>query len=119
MGKDKFKIGDLVVKTGGRYGGPGRIVGITDDLGAGYKLYAVAMRVEGGYGEFVHVFPGSVLEANVNAAEQRAALEDEIIANVREISKDEIIRALLGRLGLPTLRHIAKQTGERNQDNDN
>lgn len=57
----EFQSGDLVEKFGGRYGGPGRIVGVTDDLGDGYRLYDVAMRVEGGYGEFVHVFPASVL----------------------------------------------------------
>ncbi len=61
----KYKVGDKVQKIGGRYGGPGRIVGMTEDLGAiggPYILYNVAMRVEGGYGEFVHVFPASMLE---------------------------------------------------------
>jgi len=56
-----FFIGQRVEKIGGRYGGPGRIVGWTVDLGDGYRLYNVAMKVEGGYGEFVHVFPASVL----------------------------------------------------------
>lgn len=57
-----FKEGDLVDKIGGRYGGPGRVVGVTADLdGDGYRLYDVAMRVEGGYGEFIHVFPASAL----------------------------------------------------------
>lgn len=57
-----FNRGDLVEKFGGRYGGPGRIVGETEELSDdGYRLYAVAMKVEGGYGEFVHVFPASVL----------------------------------------------------------
>jgi len=63
-----FKRGDLVEKHGGRYGGPGRIVGETDDLSDdGYRLYAVAMKVEGGYGEFVHVFPESVLRLVAHA----------------------------------------------------
>lgn len=61
-----FKIGDKVRKIGGRYGGPGRIVGYTVDLGHDshnpYVLYSVAMKVEGGYGEFIHVFPERVLE---------------------------------------------------------
>ena len=57
-----FEIGQLVEKIGGRYGGPGRIVGVTTELDDdGYRLYDVAMRVEGGYGEFVHVFPASAL----------------------------------------------------------
>lgn len=58
-----FKVGDKVRKIGGRYGGPGRIVSVSDDLdNDGYRLYAVAMKVEGGYGEFVHLFPARVLE---------------------------------------------------------
>lgn len=60
--KPDFAIRDRVRKVGGRYGGPGRIVGISEDLdGKGYRLYQVAMRVEGGYGEFVHVFPSAAL----------------------------------------------------------
>lgn len=59
---ETFKVGDRVRKVGGRYGGPGRIVGVTDSLSDdGYKLYNVAMKVEGGYGEFVHVFPAACL----------------------------------------------------------
>lgn len=57
-----FSVNDKVRKVGGRYGGPGRIVGWTEELDEdGYRLYNVAMKVEGGYGEFVHVFPASVL----------------------------------------------------------
>lgn len=56
-----FKLGDLVEKIGGRYGGPGRIVSVSSDLGDGYILYGVAMKLEGGWGEFIHVFPASVL----------------------------------------------------------
>jgi hypothetical protein len=56
-----LRLGQRVEKIGGRYGGPGRIVSISEDLGDGYRLYGVAMKVEGGYGEFVHVFPASVL----------------------------------------------------------
>lgn len=61
--KPRFKLGQKVWKMGGRYGGPGRIVGETMELDDrdGYFLYNVAMKVEGGYGEFVHVFPESVL----------------------------------------------------------
>jgi hypothetical protein len=62
--KDKpaFALGDRVEKVGGRYGGPGRIVSVSEDMGDGYRLFGVAMRVEGGYGEFVHVFPSAALK---------------------------------------------------------
>jgi len=56
-----FAIGDQVEKVGGRYGGPGRIVGISDDLGGGHVLYLVAHRIAGGYGEFTHVYPAANL----------------------------------------------------------
>lgn len=59
----KFKCGDLVDKVGGRYGGPGRVVSVSENLGSGYRLYGVAMKVEGGYGEFVHVFPATALRS--------------------------------------------------------
>ena len=62
--KDKpaFALGDQVEKVGGRYGGPGRIVSVSEDMGDGYRLFGVAMKVEGGYGEFVHVFPAAALK---------------------------------------------------------
>ncbi len=60
--KHDFKPGELIYKIGGRYGGPGRFVGETMDLDeSGYRLCNVAMKVAGGYGEFVHVFPLSAL----------------------------------------------------------
>ncbi|MFC3074967.1 hypothetical protein [Shinella pollutisoli] len=63
-----FAIGERVRKVGGRYGGPGRIVGISEDLdGQGYRLYQVAMHVAGGYGEFVHVFPAAALRPDPQA----------------------------------------------------
>lgn len=64
-----FLLGDRVQKVGGRYGGPGRIVGISEDLdGDGYRLYQVAMRVAEGFGEFVHVFPAACLRLAVEPA---------------------------------------------------
>jgi hypothetical protein len=64
-----FMLGDRVQKVGGRYGGPGRVVGISEDLdGDGYRLYQVAMRVEGGFGEFVHVFPAACLRLDVSGS---------------------------------------------------
>lgn len=58
----KFKNGDEIYKVGGRYGGPCRVIGDALDMDDnGYILYTVMMKVEGGYGEFVHVFPESAL----------------------------------------------------------
>lgn len=60
----KFCVGMPVQKIGGKYQGPGLIVGETLDLDAkGYKLFNVAMQVAGGKGWFVHVFPASGLQA--------------------------------------------------------
>lgn len=59
----RFAIGDRVEKIGGRYGGPGRVVSVSDDLGDGYRLYGVAHRIAGGFGEFIHVYPARVLRA--------------------------------------------------------
>lgn len=62
MSNPKFTPGQIIHKVGGRYGGPGRYVGETMELDDdGYRLHNVAMKVEGGYGEFVHVFPASAL----------------------------------------------------------
>lgn len=64
MARDsELHIGQWVNKVGGRYGGPGRIVGDTMALDDdGYKLWNVEHRIEGGYGKFCHVYPSSVLE---------------------------------------------------------
>ena len=81
---EAFQVGDLVEKVGGRYGGPGRVIGITEDMGDGYRLYSVAMKVEGGYGEFVHVFPAAVLRAANPAANPPPADKGEPVATYRE-----------------------------------
>lgn len=63
MSERKFQIGDHVRKIGGRYGGPGRIVGDTMALDDdGYKLWNVEHKIEGGYGKFCHVYPSNALE---------------------------------------------------------
>lgn len=56
-----FRVGDRVEKIGGRYGGPGRVVGIADAFDDGHVLYNVAHRIEGGFGEFTHVYPAANL----------------------------------------------------------
>lgn len=59
---EPFAIGDPVEKIGGRYGGPGKVVGIADEFADGHRLYLVAHRIAGGFGEFVHVYPASNLQ---------------------------------------------------------
>lgn len=61
MADAKFKAGDIVYKISGRYGGPGRIIGVPLDMADNYILYNVAMRVDSGFGEFVHIFRESDL----------------------------------------------------------
>lgn len=56
-----FQVGDRVEKVGGRYGGPGRVVGVIDAEPDGYVLYVVAHRIAGGFGEFKHVYPAANL----------------------------------------------------------
>ena len=51
----KFKIGELVYKHTGDYGGPGRVRGICV-LENGKLRYLVGHRIEGGSGEFLHIY---------------------------------------------------------------
>lgn len=51
----KFEIGQLVYKWTGDYSGPGRVRGITA-LPDGKLRYLVGHRIEGGTGEFLHVY---------------------------------------------------------------
>ena len=110
MTDSMFKPGDLVDKVGGRYGGPGRVVGATEALdAAGYCLFNVAHRSEGGYGEFVHVFPASMLRKRAPSHREdeilrlRAALTSlrrqcETAAfnlNQRDAPDDDVIRTFL------------------------
>jgi hypothetical protein len=75
MSEPVFELGDLVKKIGGRYGGPGRIVSISEELDTdGYRLYGVAMKVQDGYGEFIHVFPAHVLERRNEQSEEDGAV---------------------------------------------
>lgn len=86
-----LKIGDFVRKVGGRYGGPGQIVGETTELdSSGYKLWNVAMRVEGGTGRFVHVFPSNVLMPDPNGA--KAAFANETMRTVARWLREDNAR---------------------------
>jgi len=51
----KFNIGQLVFKHTGDYTGPGRVRGIST-LENGKLRYLVGHRIEGGTGEFLHVY---------------------------------------------------------------
>lgn len=81
MEATKFQVNDEVYKIGGRYGGPCWIAAVTCDLDeAGYRLYSCVMKVEGGYGEFVHVFPENALSTTPDprqiAANDFAGMEE-------------------------------------------
>lgn len=55
MGEPKFHEGERVFKTTGDYTGPGFVRGITT-LPNGKTRYLVGHKVEGGEGEFLHVY---------------------------------------------------------------
>lgn len=62
----KFEIGQLVYKWTGNYGGPGRVRGIANDEGQPLR-YLVGHRIEGGFGEFYHVYAeGNLRESGDN-----------------------------------------------------
>lgn len=56
-----FVVGDLVTKTGGKYGGPGVIRGVYF-AGDGTPMVVVGHQILGGYGEFQHVYPAKIVE---------------------------------------------------------
>jgi len=60
----KFQIGDRVYKWTGDYGGPGTVRGIAK-LNNGKVRYLVGHKIEGGEGEFLHVYAeGNLRELN-------------------------------------------------------
>lgn len=58
-----FKIGDRVFKWTGDYQGPGYVRGISR-LASGKLRYLVGHRIEGGSGEFLHVYAAGNLKAD-------------------------------------------------------
>jgi len=50
-----FKIGDRVRKNSGEYGGPGIVRGLCLTALGEYR-YLVAHRIEGGWGELLHIY---------------------------------------------------------------
>jgi hypothetical protein len=60
----KFEVGQLVYKWTGDYGGPGRVRGVIP-LPDGKLRYLVGHRIEGGTGEFLHIYAaGNLREVN-------------------------------------------------------
>jgi hypothetical protein len=58
----KFRAGDSVYKSGAGYAGPGEVV--VAFLGKdGHPRYVVAHRIEGGRGEFYHIYGEAQLSA--------------------------------------------------------
>lgn len=66
MRDPKFQIGDLVFKWTGDYTGPGTVRGISE-LPSGKLRYLVGHKVEGGSGEFLHVYAAGNLREVGNA----------------------------------------------------
>jgi hypothetical protein len=79
----KFKVGDLVWKWTGGYGGPGRVRGVFP-LENGNTRYVVGHRIEGGFGEFLHIYA----EGNLR--------EPEALDDLPTISKAEGLRTRTG-----------------------
>jgi hypothetical protein len=59
----KFKIGDSVYKWTGDYTGPGVVRGIST-LPSGKIRYLVGHKIEGGTGEFLHIYAEGNLRAH-------------------------------------------------------
>lgn len=58
----KFRTGDRVMKNGAGYNGPGEVV--VGFLGKdGHPRYVVAHNIEGGRGEFYHIYSEAQLSA--------------------------------------------------------
>ena len=55
MRQPKYRVGQLVEKWTGQYGGPGRVRGIANEDGQPLR-YIVGHRIEGGFGEFYHIY---------------------------------------------------------------
>jgi hypothetical protein len=65
MGKQpKFELGQRVEKWTGDYGGPGIVRGIMNNANEQLR-YLVGHKIEGGHGEFLHVYA----EGNLRAPE--------------------------------------------------
>lgn len=67
----KFQIGQLVQKWTGDYTGPGRVRGIST-LENGSIRYLVGHRIEGGTGEFLHIYASGNLREVGNGDEGEA-----------------------------------------------
>jgi hypothetical protein len=83
----KFEIGQHVFKWTGNYGGPGIVRGIANDHGQPLR-YLVGHSIEGGFGEFYHVYA----EGNLR--------DPEALDTVAIISKAEGLRSRTG-LAMP------------------
>lgn len=84
MVKPKYVEGQLVYKHTGGYGGPGVVRGISM-LPSNQIRYLVGHKIEGGFGEFLHVYA----EGNLCPAE---ALDD-----LRRVTKEEGLASRTGQ----------------------
>ena len=84
MRQPKYRVGQLVEKWTGQYGGPGRVRGIAQDDGQPLR-YVVGHRIEGGFGEFYHIYA----EGNLREVEGFDGLPD--------ITKEEGLQSRTGQ----------------------
>lgn len=64
MPETKFQVGETVFKCTGDYTGPGIVRGISV-LGNGKVRYLVGHKIEGGSGEFLHVYAEGNLRTDI------------------------------------------------------
>jgi len=65
----KFRVGQQVEKWPGNYGGPGTVRGIAHDKGQPLR-YIVGHKIEGGFGEFFHIYAEGNLREVANGTER-------------------------------------------------
>jgi hypothetical protein len=81
----KFKTGDQVWKIGGDYGGPGIVRGRFFN-GAGQERFVVAHKIDGGFGQFLHIYS----ERNLVLASEVLHLHEETDTEAPEPSRDGV-----------------------------
>lgn len=85
------------------------MVSVSEDLGDGYRLFGVAMKVEGGYGEFVHVFPAAVLKKQPTEGE-------DMVKHTRTENAIAAFETNLHRAAVRLTQEIRDQGGKHSDD---
>lgn len=104
--RPKYEVGQTVTKWTGNYGGPGIVRGIANDTNQPLR-YLVGHTIEGGFGEFYHVYAeGNLREFDINAGDlpphllppQRTATGNELLDALVEahVQVDMLMAMLIG-----------------------